>query len=174
MANKRGTIKMRPPVPIHETVAGYRVFVVPGTKTTSRFDFIVKYQSPTSRPRKISHVHLIVDMLQKRVGDAKGANRLADLILTKLIDPAKPAVGFPPVLRFDARTEAASFVGLNEFGEYEAEFILAVEGLIAVSEKTNYPFGILQRDLWRSFRDGADTYSLLSRARYGGGGRRQT
>jgi hypothetical protein len=53
------------------------------------------------------------------------------------------------------------FSPLTAFGEYRLEFIPTVQGLITTAEKTNYPHGHLQEDLWTAFRDGAEIYQVL-------------
>jgi hypothetical protein len=158
---------------LHETRNGYAVYVKRGAKTTSRFDYVVKHRGPGTRMRSISNAHLIVDLLQKRAGDPVTTAALIDYIVEELVAGARPIRRFPPPMPIDPRRAARTFLALDMYGEYEVEFLLAVEGLIAQSEKTNYPNGVLQDQLWQAFRDGADTFTLLRKANYFGAGRRQ-
>ena len=57
---------------------------------------------------------------------------------------------------------------MDSFGEFSTEFILVVQELIAKSEKTNYPNGVLTRDLWTRFREGDEIFAVVSKARFRG------
>ena len=97
-------------------------------------------------------------MYSKRMGNPWLTRRLVDYILDELVGAATPATSFPPtLLRLDADA-LTRFSPLTAFGEYRVEFILTVQGLITKAEKTNYPDGHLQQDLWLAFRDGAEIY----------------
>jgi hypothetical protein len=100
-------------------------------------------------------------MYSKRMGNPWLTRRLVDYILDELIGTATAANSFPPLslpIDDDALTR---FSPLTAFGEYRVEFILTVQGLITKAEKTNYPDGHLQQDLWSAFRDGAEIYHVL-------------
>lgn len=158
------------PIVLRTTTCGYEVLVGRGKKAESAFDFVVKYRRPeaTARPRALSHMHLVVDILQKRTGNEKLTNRMVRHILENLVDKAHAATGYPPTMLPINRRLLLEFEPLNRFGEYEVELVLAIEELIAKSEKTNYPHGTLQHDLWAKVLDGGDIYSVLSAAGWGG------
>ena len=142
---------------------GVQVGVSKGSKAQSVHDFRVhfKWGAPAAQWRTPTHVHLIVDMYSKRMGNPWLTKRLVDYVLDKLIDKAQPATGFPPAITA-LDDSVARFSPLNAFGEYSVEFIVTIQGLIAASERTNYPRGHLQRELWQAFRDGEEIFKVLS------------
>lgn len=140
---------------------GVTIGVSKGTKSEHDFRVHFKWGSVGSQWRTPTHVHLIVDMYTKRMGNPWITNRFVDHVLDALIQGATAATGLPPPLAPLDDDLVNQFRPLNSFGEYTIEFILTVQGLIAVSEKTNYPNGHLQEDMWQAFRDGAEIYKVL-------------
>lgn len=139
---------------------GVQVGLSKGTKST--WDFRVHFRwTPSSRWRTPTHVHLIVDMYTKRMGNPWLTKRLVDYVLSDLVNGATAATSYPPIAPTLDPVALGRFAPLDAFGEYSIEYILTVQGLIAMSEKTNYPNGHLQADLWRSFRDGDEIYKVL-------------
>ena len=152
---------MQPEAVVRELQDAVQIGVSRGTKSTHDFRVQFRWGTPRSRWRTPTHVHLIVDMYTKRMGNPWLTNRFVDYVLTDLIDAATPAEAFPPALpRIDVEAERR-FSPLTSFGEYSVEFILTVQGLIAKAEKTNYPSGRLQREMWAAFRHGDEIYRLL-------------
>ena len=139
-----------------------------GSKAESKWDFLVKYQSPGKRVRSPAHIHLVIDMYMKRMGNPSRTNELVDYMVRTLIEGAKPATGWLPKLEYFDPAIVRRFEPLDSFGEFSCEFILAVQELIAKSEKTNYPDGVLNRDLWTSFRRGDEIFAVVSKARFRG------
>jgi hypothetical protein len=141
---------------------GVEVGLSKGTKTTSEYDFRVHFRwSSSTRWRTPSHIHLIVDMYTKRMGNPWLTKRFVDFVLSDLIGGAQAATSFPPLVPLPAEEALARFMPLNAFGEYTVDFIVTVQGLIAAAEKTNYPNGTLQSELWTAFRDGDEIYRVL-------------
>ncbi len=133
---------------------GVQVGVSKGSKPQSIHDLRVHFRwaGAGAQWRTPTHVHLIVDMYSKRMGNPWLTKRFVDYVLQSLIEGAAVATTFPPTMPA-LDDSVARFSPLDAFGEYTIEFIATVQGLIAVSERTNYPKGHLQRDLWQAFRD---------------------
>jgi hypothetical protein len=140
---------------------GVQVGVSKGSK--SEFDFIVHFKWGDNRAqwRMPTHVHLIVDMYTKRMGNPWLTNRFVDHVIAELIDKAAPATTFPPVPPPLEPGILTAFAPLSSFGEYRIEYTITVQGLIATAEKTNYPNGVLQHQMWQAFRDGEEIYRVL-------------
>jgi hypothetical protein len=146
--------------PVSALNDGVQIGLSRGAKST--FDFRVHFRwTASSRWRTPTHVHLIVDMYTKRMGNPWLTKRFVDFVLTDLIDGAAAATTYPPALPVLDPTALGRFAPLDAFGEYTIEYILTVQGLIAMSEKTNYPHGHLQQDMWKAFRDGDEIYKVL-------------
>lgn len=60
------------------------------------------------------------------------------------------------------------FQGVDAYGEYSVEFLLVITELIMIQEKTNYPSGILNLNLFRLFQGEADIFSVVSAATFRG------
>jgi len=63
---------------------------------------------------------------------------------------------------------AAQFQELDKYGEYSVDFFLVVVELIMIQEATNYPTGVMTLNLYRSFREGKDIFSVVSAATFRG------
>lgn len=148
---------------------GTTVMVKRGSK--SDFDFRVVYRRPEhhARQRQPSHMHLIIDLYMKRMGNPWLTGRLLDHMISVLSDRSVPASEYPPRLTHFSPEAVAKFAPLDSFGEYSVEFILVVGELLALAERTNYPTGTLHRELLSKFREGAEIYAVVSAARWRGG-----
>ena len=149
---------------IHSTANGIDVHVEPGSKST--YDFIVKYQEMGKRLGTPKHIHLIVDLFAKRTGDHVLTNKLVDHIINDIILKVSPVHTFPPTLQVFKPSHIPAFDTLSQYGEYSVEFLLVITELIMIQEKTNYPSGALNLNLFRKFRDGADIFSVVSAATF--------
>jgi hypothetical protein len=140
---------------------GVSIGVSPGAK--SQFDFRVHFKWGHTRAqwRSPTHVHLIVDMYTKRMGNPWLTNRFVDYVIASLIDAALPAGSFPPQVPELDKDIVMTFAPLSSFGEYRIEFIIVVQGLIARAERSNYPKGTLQHEMWAAFRNGDEIYRVL-------------
>jgi hypothetical protein len=151
---------------VYTTLNGTIVGVEPGTK--SPHDFRVKYRETGKRERTPKHMHVVIDLLMKSVGNEKLTRQLLDHILVGIIDKVIPASSYPPRLQVFQSSQASRFAGLNAYGEYPVDFLLSVIELIQIQEKSNYPNGTLNRTLFALIRDGADLFSIVSAATFRG------
>lgn len=149
---------------IHRTAHGVDIYVESGSKST--YDFIVRYQEAGKRLRTPKHIHLIVDLFAKRAGNQSLTNQLVDHIIGNIILKISPARAFPPTLQVFTSSHAQDFSELSRQGEYSVEFLLVITELIMIQEKTNYPSGTINLNLFRKFRDGADIFSIVSAATF--------
>ena len=148
---------------IYTTQDGVDVIVKHGTK--SEKDFIVKYQEPGKRKRTPKHIHLVVDIFSKKTGNEDLTNRLLDEII-RMIDLLEPAKTYPPRLQYFENTKLKPYQDLNNYGQYSIEFVFVVIELIMIQEKTNYPDGTLNRNLFSQIRNDADIFSIVSTATF--------
>ena len=145
------------------TINGIAVGVSRGSK--SEHDFIVTYRMPGQRERTPKHIHLLIDILLKRQGNQELTNTLVE----KLVDTLgrlRPVTSYPPTLQCYNPEEAGRFDTLNQFGEYQVEFLMVIFELIMIQEATNYPTGTLNRRLFEKLLEGADIFSLVSAATF--------
>lgn len=152
---------------LYRTERGTIVGVSQGKK--SKNDFKVLYREAGKRSRTPKHVHLIVDLYTKLTGNRELTIALRDHLL-QVQERLHPADRYPPALQVFRPQEVSEFAALNQFGEYDIEFLLVVSELIMIQEKTNYPAGHLNRDLWRAFGQ-EGIYEVVSIATFRGPGR---
>jgi hypothetical protein len=146
----------------YTTANGVEIFVLPSSKSAN--DFIVKYREPGKTLRTPKHVHLTVDLLQKRTGNAELTKQLLDHILKNVIPLLKPATSFPPKIQVFTLEHLAHFSELNDYGDYSLDFLLITLELILIQEITNYAGGTMHTKGLEKLRNGADTFSVLSAA----------
>ena len=151
---------------IHRTSDNVEVYTEPGAK--SRYDFRVRYREPGKRIRTPRHTHLIVDLYQKQGAEPALTNAFADHIIDRIIRRVEPATAYPPALQIFETAHIAHFEGLAGVSEYSPEFLLVVVELIMIQEKTNYPDGVLNLNLFQSFRNGDDIFSVVGKATFRG------
>lgn len=149
---------------IYTTSNQVQIHVEQGSKSPN--DFIVKYHAPNRKLRTPKHIHLVVDLFAKRTGDISLTNALVDHMIQNIILKVKPADCFPPSLQIFSPSDAIQFQKLNQYGEYSAEFLLVTTELIMIQEKTNYPTGTINLNLFQKIRDGADIFSIVSAATF--------
>ncbi len=144
-------------------INGIEVGVERGSKSPN--DFKVKYRLPGGRERTPKHIHLIIDILLKRQGNASLANKLVQHLL-HVMKQLKPISSYPPCFQCFQPGATKQFVALSKFGEYEVDFLLAIFELIMIQEVTNYPTGTMNRRLFEKILQGADIFSLVSAATF--------
>ena len=149
---------------VYRTADNVAIYVVPGTK--SKHDFIVRYREVGKRVRTPKHIHLMVDFFAKRTGNPSLTNQLVDHIINNIILQISPASTYPPVLQIFDPADAERFDELSQYGEYSIEFLLVITELIMIQEKTNYPDGTINLELFRKFKEGADIFSIVSAATF--------
>ena len=151
---------------VHRTADNVEIFTEPGVKST--YDFKVRYREPDKRIRTPRHVHLIVDLYQKRGVEPALTNAFAGHIIDNIIRRIEPVTTYPPTLQVFETEHISRFEGLSGVSEYSPEFLLVVVELIMIQEKTNYPDGVLNLDLFQSFRNGDDIFSVMGQAVFRG------
>lgn len=151
-------------IPIYRTKNGIIIGVLKGRK--SLYNFKVKYRQPGKVERTPKHIHVIIDLYMKLVGDEQLTMKLVDHIIEDIILKVKPATTFPPSLQVFKPIRANQYRDLNHYGEYPVDFLLVTTELIQIQEKTNYPEGTLNLRLFRLFRQKADIFSVVSAATF--------
>lgn len=149
---------------IYTTANQVEIQVENGSKSPN--DFIVRYREPNKRIRTPKHIHLIVDLFAKRTGNLSLTNALVDHIIQNIILKVVPAVSFPPSLQIFEPAYVSQFQPLSQYGEYSVEFLLVMTELIMIQEKTNYPNGTINLNLFQKFRNGADIFSIVGAATF--------
>jgi hypothetical protein len=154
---------------------GSAVMVEPGTKPNSPFDFRVRYRQTGKRIRTPKHVHVVVDLYLKWAGNGPLTDAFVQEVST-FIRTCQAASEFPPVdpAIFQSSVRAASqkYQGLNMFGEYPVDFLVAIVMLLMIQEKTNYPKGNLNLRMFERFVRHDDIFGVVGTATYRGGSRR--
>lgn len=151
---------------IYRTSNGIEIYTEPGRK--SLHDFRVRYREPGKRVRTPLHIHIIVDLYQKLSAEPKLTNDFIDHIINGVIKPIVPSTSYPPSLQVFETVHISQFEGLSGASEYSPEFLLVVIELIMIQERTNYPDGNLNLQLFQKFRNGADIFSVVSAATFRG------
>lgn len=149
---------------LYTTARKVEIFAEPGKK--SPLDFIVQYREPNKRLRTPKHIHLVVDLFAKRTGNLALTNALLDHIIENIILRVMPVSEFPPRLQTFTLAHVKAFEDLDNYGEYSVEFLLVITELIMIQEKTNYPQGKINLDLFRKLRAGADIFTIVSAATF--------
>jgi hypothetical protein len=149
---------------IYTTENGTRILVSKGRK--SPFNFKVRYKEVGKSTRTPKHIHLIIDLYMKKTGNKELTMQLVDHIINNIILKVKPSDSFPPKLQVFSQEHVSKFKELDKYGEYPVEFLLVVTELIMIQEKTNYPKGTMNLNLFRSFREERDIFSVVSIATF--------
>jgi len=143
---------------------GTKIIVEPGQK--SKHDFRVKYQEKGKRERTPKHIHIIIDLYMKLIGNDSLTMQLVDYLITDVIDVVQPSTKYPPTLQVFQSPSAQKFRPLDTYGEYPVDFLMVVTELIQIQEKTNYPTGTFNRKLFESFRKRNDIFVVVSHATF--------
>lgn len=152
---------------IYTTRKGVKIFVSKGGK--SQFNFKVQYQEPGKAVRTPKHIHLIIDLYMKKTGNRKLTMELVDHIINDIILKVHSSTTNPPQFQIFSLEQVKQFEELDNYGEYTVEFLLGITELIMIQEKTNYPKGILNLNLFKAFREERDIFSVVSAATFRGG-----
>ena len=150
----------------------YIIYVFQGN--LSQFDIVIKYKKDGTRIRTPKHIHWVVDVLMKMQGN----EILTKKYLLVIQNCWKSCI---PLTNNDYETlkaliengendiDIAQFFSLNDFGEYDVEFLYVLMELLAVQEKTNradaYMFGKIIEELLDTDRD---IFKIISTAGFGG------
>ena len=150
----------------------YIIYVFQGT--LSQFDIVIKYKKDDTRIRTPKHIHWVVDILMKMQGN----EILTKNYLQAIQDCWNSCV---PLTNNDYDTlkvliengendiDIEQYFPLNDFGEYDVEFLYVLMELLAVQEKSNradaYMFGKIIEELLETDRD---IFKIISTAGFGG------
>jgi len=152
---------------IYTTREGVKIYVSKGGK--SQFNFKVQYQEPGKAIRTPKHIHLIIDLYMKRTGNKQLTMELVDHIINNIILRIQSSTANPPKIQVFSNEHVERFRELDNYGEYPVEFLLVITELIMIQEKTNYPKGVLNLNLFKAFRAEKDIFSVVSAATFRGG-----
>jgi len=151
-------------IPIYTTQNGAIIGVVKGGK--SLYNFRVKYQELGKQERTPKHIHVIIDLYMKSVGNEPLTMQLVDHIVNNIILKVSSTNSFLPKSQIFQPIHAQAYQQLDKYGEYPVDFLLVVTELIQIQEKTNYPTGVLNLNLFQLFREKADIFSVVSAATF--------
>lgn len=151
-------------IPIYTARNEAVIGVVKGGK--SLYNFRVKYREQGKQERTPKHMHVIIDLYMKLVGNERLTMQLVDHIINNIILKVSPTNSFPPKLQIFEPSHARAYQHLDKHGEHPIDFLLVVTELIQIQEKTNYPTGVLNLNLFRLFREKADIFTVVSAATF--------
>ncbi len=150
----------------------YTIYVFQGG--ISENDIIIKYSEEGKRLRTPKHIHWAVDLLlklqaereltrnfikeiKKEWENCKPLKNNDDLTLITLVD------------NYIEITDASKYKELDNYGEYEVEFLIVLMTLLMTQEKTNredaYMFGSVLDAL---LEDDLDIFAIMSVSGFGG------
>lgn len=153
---------------------GYLLTVFQGS--LSAYDIIVKYKKleKGSRLRQPKHTQWAVDFLMKIQGDKKLAQQMLEET-SKMWESSIPLVNnqyetLKELIENDERKfHIEYFYQLDNYGEYNVEFLYTLMRLLAAQEKTNYPDAYMFGDvIAQLLKDEIDIYKVLSCASFNG------
>lgn len=150
---------------VYTTADSVEIYVEPGQK--SKYDFLVRYKEPGRRVRTPKHIHLIIDLYLKKIGNRQLTLQLVKEFLDMLPN-LKEAKEFPPKFQEFSKERFSRYEELNSSGEYSVEFLAAIFDLIMIQEKTNYPNGTINRKLFEAFLEEKDIFTVVSAATFPG------
>lgn len=136
----------------------------------SKYNFKVKYRQRGKKERTPKHIHIIIDLYMKLMGNEELTMQLVDHIIN-IIKKVRPARSFPSRRLIFKGDHAKKFEELNKYGEYPVDFLLVITELIQRQERTNYPQGKVNLKLFQSFRNQDDIFTVVSAATFRGRGR---
>ena len=150
----------------------YIIYVFQGN--LSQFDIVIKYRKDSKRIRTPKHIHWVVDILMKMQGNEAITKKYL-LAIQNCWNTCVPLKNNDydtlKALIEDGENniDIKQYFILNEFGEYDVEFLYVLMELLAVQEKTNradaYMFGSIIKELLEVDRD---IFKIVSTAGFGG------
>ncbi len=150
----------------------YIIYVFQGT--LSKYDIIIKYRKDGTRIRTPKHIHWAVDILMKMQGDETLTRKYLEAIQVcwNTCEPLRNndyETLKKLILDGEKGIEIDRYKSLNDYGEYDVEFLYVLMELLAVQEKTNRPdaymFGNIISELLEVDRD---IFKIMSTAGFGG------
>jgi len=157
---------------IEFTFDDYIIYVFQGT--LSKYDIIIKYRKDGTRIRTPKHIHWAVDILMKMQGDETLTRKYLEAIQDcwNTCEPLRNndyETLEKLILDGEKGIEINQYKPLNDYGEYDVEFLYVLMELLAVQEKTNRPdaymFGNIISELLEVDRD---IFKIMSTAGFGG------
>lgn len=150
----------------------YIIYVFQGK--LSEFDIVIKYRKDGTRIRTPKHIHWVVDVLMKMQGNEELTKRYL-LAIQNCWNTCRPlrnndyATLKALIRNGESAINIVQFTTLNQYGEYDVEFLYVLMELLAVQEKTNradaYMFGRIIEELLDIDRD---IFKIISTAGFGG------
>ena len=150
----------------------YIIYVFQGT--LSKYDIIIKYRKDGTRIRTPKHIHWAVDILMKMQGNETLTRRYLEAIQDcwNTCEPLRNndyETLEKLILDGEKGIDINQYKPLNNYGEYDVEFLYVLMELLAVQEKTNRPdaymFGNIISELLEADRD---IFKIMSTAGFGG------
>lgn len=170
---KRGKIK-----PIAELVLDddTSIYVLPGSRgQRPNCDILIKYKKKNKKIRTPKHIHWAVDLLIKKQFDEKLTNSFIEEI-KKEWDDCKPLENneFYTIKTISNECEGkinkSKYNKLNDYGEYDIEFLIVLLTLMMYMEKTNSDNAHMFIDVLNSLlNDEIDIFKIISSATFNGG-----
>jgi hypothetical protein len=117
-------------IPIYTAQNGAIIGAVKGGK--SLYNFKVKYQQSGKQERTPKHMHVIIDLYMKSVGNEQLTMQMVDHIIDNIILRVSPSTTFPPKLQIFQPYQADKYRELNHYGEYPVDFLLVITELIQI------------------------------------------
>jgi len=105
-------------------------------------------------------------MVLTNAGNKDLTLKLRDHMLS-VFQEIRPITNLPPKFQVFTPGDADQFKGLDGFGEYDVEFVLAVSELLMIQEKTNYPLGSMTQSMYSAFGK-EDIFGVISAASFRG------
>jgi len=150
---------------IKTTSDNVQILVSKGSKSESPHDFRVHYKEPGKRTRTPKHIHIIIDLYMKLSKNQELTLKFVDYLIS-MMQSLTPETKFPPSVQI-SNHPFSDFSELNQYGEYNVEFICAVTELIMMQEKTNYPNGNLNVKVFKMFRNNhKDIFAVVGAATF--------
>ena len=150
----------------------YTIYVFQGS--LSENDIIIKYAEEGKRLRTPKHIHWAVDLLLKLQVE-KDLTRSFIEVIKKEWENCKPLKNnndttlISLVDNYIEITDVSKYEKLDNYGEYDVEFLIVLMTLLMTQEKTNredaYMFGNVLDSL---LVDDLDIFAIMSAAGFGG------
>lgn len=152
------------------------IYVLPGSRgQRPDSDILIKYRAKDKNIRTPKHVHWAVDLLIKKQFDEKLTNSFIQEI-RKEWENCKPLESndFQIIktisLDCENKIDIDKYKKLNNYGEYDIEFLLVLLTLMMYMEKTNSDKAHMFMDVLNSLLDEKlDIFSIISASTFNGG-----
>ncbi len=157
---------------IEFVLQNYTIYVFQGI--LSQFDILVKYNKDSGRLRTPKHIHWVVDALMKMQANEKLTKEFLKDI-KECWNRAKPLSNNDYealkklIIDGEKHINLGKYDKLNEYGEYDVDFLYVLMELLSTQEKTNRPdaymFGSIIDEL---LEEDFDIFKIVSTAGFNG------